>query len=434
MKIKLLFLCVSLSVFSIARWSILLDDKIKIDISIPTKKQLKDIRKSYEYQQEQQFKIRLNNNQSQTLANILDSINFNSKLGVYHFVHSSFVPLIYSYDVKDTIIMNFFTNYFSMEKLKFVTENEFINPMEKTQYMYLNLEYIRRNINTEKLIVQRNKDVLKLIEKTLLREWKKDKGQIWSDEPFNYIGRKSRVASILLNKIPSQPGKSYFSAITDFELFCLIAGCSLAANQLKNKAEINPEIEEFIVYMMQILKTQCKIYKDGRWLLQPGVWKDFSDYLYAGNTIPKENLTIAKIDTISWDASHSARWPIFIHTLKSLFKSNSTENKLLSDFQKGLADQFMNKVVHQTESIPRFNNFMDGWNGIYRYNYSTMKQGYAPFTCNKHIFLSWWKILDDERVNKLYRDVELNYEYYQKEYKGEIKRQKQFFKLLISLN
>jgi hypothetical protein len=63
-----------------------------------------------------------------------------------------------------------------------------------------------------------------------------------------------------------------------------------------------------------------------------------------------------------------------------------------------------------------------------------MKQGYAPFTCNKHIFLSWWKILGDSRVNKLYKTIDFNYDFYQKEYKGEIKRQKQLFKLLISLN
>lgn len=433
MKIKLLFLCVFLSVISIASWSILVDNKIKINVSIPTNQELKDIRKSYEYHQEPLFKTRLSNNQSKALVNILDSINFSTKLGVYNFVHSSFVPLIYSYDVKDSTVMEFFSNFFSLEKLIFVIENKLINPMEKTQYMYLNLEYIRRNRNMDKLILKRNKNILTQIEKTLLKEWKHDKGEIWQEEAFHYQGRRSRIASILLHKIPFQSEKSFHTAITDFELFCLMTGCSLASNQLKLNGKIKTEIEEFIVFMLQILKTQCKVYSDGRWLLQPGVWKDYSDYLFAGNTVLKENLTISKIDTISWDASHSARWPIFIHTLKSLFKTNTVENKFLTDFQKGLADQFMNKVVHQFDSIPRFNNFMDGWNGIYRYNYSTMKQGYAPYTCNKHVFLSWWKILDDERINKMYQTIELNYDYYIKEYKGEIKRQEQLFRLLISL-
>jgi hypothetical protein len=213
-----------------------------------------------------------------------------------------------------------------------------------------------------------------------------------------------------------------------------MTGCSLASNQLKFHGKIKPEIEEFIVYMFQILKTQCKIYSDGRWLLQPGVWKDYSDYLYAGNSLPNKNLTIAKIDTISWDASHSARWPIFIHTLKSLFKPSSKEYELLRNFQKGLTEQFLFKVVTQNNGISRFNNYMDGSNGFYRYNYSNMKNGYAPFTCNKHIFLSWWKILNDKRIDKLYQSIDLNYDYYQREYKSEIKRQKQLFKLLISLN
>jgi hypothetical protein len=432
MKIKLLFF-VFISLICIASWSLLKVDKIKIDISLPTKKQINIIKKSYEYNQEKQFKIKLNNNQSNSLAHILDSFNFNSKLGIYHFVHSSFVPLIYSYDVNDTIIMDFFTKYFTLNKLKFVIENETVNPMEKTQYMYLNLEYIRRNINNDKLIIKRNKDALLLIENTLLREWNKDKGEIWSGEAFHYQGRRSRVASILLNKIPYQSEKSFHKAITDFELFCLMTGCSLASNQLKFNGTIKPQIEEFIVYMLQILKTQCKIYNDGRWLLQPGVWKDFSDYLYAGITIPKQNLNVAKVDTISWDASHSARWPIFLNTLKSIFKIKSKENEFLSSFQKGLADQFLLKVITQNEKTPRFNNYMDGSNGFYRYNYSTMKNGYAPFTCNKHVFLSWWKILDDERINKMYHTIDLNYDYYLKEYKGEIKRQELLFKLLISL-
>jgi len=434
MKIKLLFFTIFISLISISSWSVFTKNKLIIDATIPTKKLLMEIRKSYKYNQNQQFKIKLKNYQSVALAQILDSFDLNSKLSVYHFVHSSFVPLIYSYDVKDSILMDFYTNYFSLDKLKFVIENETVNPMEKTQYMYLNLEYIRRNTNNKVSITKRNKDALKIIEKALLREWTKDKGEIWTEEPFRYNGRRSRLACILLKKIPYQNEKSFHSAITDFELFCLISGCSLASNQLKFQGKIKTEIEEFIVYMLQILKTECKIYGDGRWLLQPGIWKDYSDYMYAGNTISKENLTIAKIDTISWDASHSARWSIFILTLKSIFKPNSKENDFLTSFQKGLADQFLLKVITQNEKIPRFNNYMDGSNGFYRYNYSTMKNGYAPFTCNKHVFLSWWKILNDERVNKLYRDIELNYEYYQKEYGGEINRQKQLFKLLISLN
>jgi hypothetical protein len=434
MKINWILFYKIIVIIGLSSWTIFSQNSIKTNVSIETKNEIKKYRKIYDYHQDTLFKVALNEYKSDSLFYLLGNYNFNSKLGVYNFVHASFVPLIYSFDVKDSIGMNFFMRFFTLDKLKFVVQSKSINPMEKTQYMYINLEYIRRHESSDILIIGRNKEILQIIEKTLLREWKEDKGQIWSDEPFDYLGRKSRVASILLNKIPSQPGKSYFSAINDFELFCLIAGCSLAANQLKNKAEINPEIEEFIVYMLQILKTQCKTYDDGRWLLQPGIWKDYSDYLYAGNTKTGKNLTIAKVDTISWDASHSARWPIFIQTLKSLFKTTSTENEFLTSYQKGLADQFMNKVVHQTDSIPRFNNFMDGWNGIYRYNYSTMKQGYAPFTCNKHIFLSWWKILGDSRINQLYKTIDFNYDFYQKEYKGEIKRQKQLFKLLISLN
>ena len=434
MKNKFLLFCISTTILSITIWSIPLDDKIKVDQTIPTKKNLKEFKKSYGYNQNQQFLFKLKNNQSYTLAQILDSFNFDSKLGVYHFVHSSFVPLIYSYDVNDTILMNFFSNFFSLAKLKSVIENKSINPMEKTQYMYLNLEYIRRNIINDKLNIERNNDVQNLIEKTLLNEWNKEKGEIWPEEEFHFKGRRSRVASILLNKIPQQNEKSFHNAITDFELFCIITGCSLASNQLKSHGKIKPEIEEFIVYMFQILKTQCKIYSDGRWLLQPGVWKDYSDYLYAGNSIPQKNLNISKIDTISWDASHSARWPIFIQTLKSLFKPISNEYNLLNTFQKGLTDQFLFKVVSQNKGIPRFNNYMDGSNGFYRYNYSTLKNGYAPFTCNKHIFLAWWKLLDDKRIDELYHNIDLNYDYYQSEYKGEIIRQKLLFKLLISLN
>ena len=432
MKNKFLLFCIT--ILSIIIWSFSTYDKIKVDQTIPTKSLIKEFKKNYEFHQEQQFKLKLNKYQSDTLVQILDSFNFESKLGVYHFVHSSFVPLIYSYDVNDTILMNFFTHFFSLDKLKFVIENKSINPMEKTQYMYINLEYIRRNNTNEKWIVERNNIAQNLIEKTILREWEKDKGEIWQEELFHYKGRRSRVASILLDKIPYQNDKSYHKAITDFELFCIMTGCSLASNQLKFQGKIKPEIEEFIVYMFQILKTQCKIYSDGRWLLQPGVWKDYSDYLYAGNSLSNKNLTIAKIDTISWDASHSARWPIFIHTLKSLFKPSSKEYELLRNFQKGLTEQFLFKVVTQNNGISRFNNYMDGSNGFYRYNYSNMKNGYAPFTCNKHIFLSWWKILNDKRIDKLYQSIDLNYDYYQREYKSEIKRQKQLFKLLISLN
>jgi len=52
-------------------------------------------------------------------------------------------------------------------------------------------------------------------------------------------------------------------------------------------------------------------------------------------------------------------------------------------------------------------NFMDGRNGIYRWQYASLgpNQGYGPYELSGVLLHGWWAFLPGERVGRLYRNL-----------------------------
>lgn len=82
----------------------------------------------------------------------------------------------------------------------------------------------------------------------------------------------------------------------------------------------------------------------------------------------------------------------------------------ISGLQTGLANQLVNYVlVDPSEEFTsvRLNNFMDGRNGVYRWNYPTQGQGkgYGPYELTGSFLLGWWGFLEDPRIGEVYRQL-----------------------------
>jgi len=144
-----------------------------------------------------------------------------------------------------------------------------------------------------------------------------------------------------------------------------------------------------------------------RWLFQPGVWIDHPDYAYSGWSEIKPNLKKKPVSGIAWDTSHFHRFPLWLISLQKAYKEEPEKAKFFQELRKGLAAQFFEKVlVAPSTEFPNYrtNNFMDSYNGIYRYGYPTLGKGrgYGPYELSGTMLLGWWSFLPGENVKNVY--------------------------------
>ena len=59
----------------------------------------------------------------------------------------------------------------------------------------------------------------------------------------------------------------------------------------------------------------------------------------------------------------------------------------------------------------RMNNYMDGWNGLYRWGYATTGEdsGYRSFELSGSLLTIWWGMLNDPRVTVAYCELAQNF-------------------------
>ncbi len=239
--------------------------------------------------------------------------------------------------------------------------------------------------------------------------WRNEKGNVWDDEICHFKGKRSRVAYLLTHNLPYYK-KSYHAAVTDEDLFTMATGASLVGFELRSSTIVSPALVEVVFYFIQTLRQKAVFTEGDKWLLQPGVWSEHSNYLYAGNKWSSPNLKYKKVPNIGWDASHFSRMPGYLYTLSCIFKSKSEVGRFILRLQVGLSQQFMEKVVVKSRrsdniDLYRFNNFMDGSNGVFRYKYPSKPSGYGPFENYHHIFYGWWSLLGQQPITDMYKNL-----------------------------
>ena len=146
---------------------------------------------------------------------------------------------------------------------------------------------------------------------------------------------------------------------------------------------------------------------DGGWLLQPGVWADHPDFAYAGRERIHPGMTPLKIPDVNWDSSHAHRWPAFLLSERRGLANNSSAIAEIDRMRVGLAKQLTAKVlVPPTADFHgwRLTNFLDGRNGVFRYNYNQQEGfGYNPYELSGTWLMGWWSLLGDAEIGKSYR-------------------------------
>ena len=329
---------------------------------------------------------------------------------MYDAGHSLMVPLhaaflLHNEDWQHDFFVHF-TRFMNEDHSSFISSNE-DSDLSREHYLYLASRFLI-------LAAQRNRQELVpigLVER-LQREieilWKEKPA--WWYEPRYFQGGISERLQWKLRQTETQ--FSYYRAITDHEMFLFAIAADLRTYEIltKPKGSWNKINTDILEMAYKVLKQRIVYIGEGGMLFQPGVWRDHPDYIYAGNNDKKLEIPQCPIADISEDSSHSHRWPVWLISVGNAYDKNDQHSIYYHMLKKKLEYQFYNKVlVKPTADFPcwRVVNFMDGRNGIYRWNYETCGNGngYGPYELSGILIEGWWGLLGTERLRLVYWEI-----------------------------
>ncbi|MBL0320641.1 MAG: hypothetical protein IPP74_15305 [Alphaproteobacteria bacterium] len=249
------------------------------------------------------------------------------------------------------------------------------------------------------------KGLLGLLESMFETSWASAPAWEWAHTPFN--GIRARILWKLSH--PKTPWR-YYQVLIDQDFYPL----GLAANlrRIANTGLINEkkEVGDALGVAKRIFAQEVSWQVDGGWLLQPGYWSDHPDYLYAGQAAKTPGMSPCPVPDIAWDSAHFSRFPALLTSLRRAYSFAEPEFRFYDQLVKGLEIQFFVHVAEPpSKDFPtwRLKNFMDGRNGIFRWQYPSLGpgQGYGPFEDSVVLTLGWWSLLGTKRIRTIYSDL-----------------------------
>ncbi|KZO00027.1 hypothetical protein [Pseudobacillus badius] len=316
--------------------------------------------------------------------------------------HLLMVPLHYAYSSSDEKLMNEFEEHFrrfqsaAHEELDIRTESKRLSAL---QYYYLISQYIvladKSGSDQEHI-----DDLANYLLDEMEKLWLETPAWQWGRTSFEG-GMRQRVLWKLENK---KTDREYYRAFVDEELFAF----AIAAD-LSRHFDNNPVLKDILRINYRVFQQEGRFDRNGRWVFQPGIWSDHPDYLYAGYTKKTHINQIKPIEGIAADSSHFHRFPLWITNFIKAYPKGSEQRQLFLNIRQGLEKQFFDKVLvapDRQRPYYKLNNFMDGRNGLYRWNYPTIRNnGYGPYELSGTFMMGWWTFLGSDRIKEVYSDV-----------------------------
>jgi hypothetical protein len=248
-----------------------------------------------------------------------------------------------------------------------------------------------------------------------LREWVEAawiRDTAWSYRGVFPGGIRERVRWKLDDDTDRPLRASYEDAILDSELFLFAMAADLRAARrwIDPGAAPDPLLEDIAQSARQVFRQRVVRTAEGGWLFQPGRWRDHPDFRFACRGEKQLQLSPCAPARVAEDVSHSHRMPLWLRSLAAGETAGSKDRGYYLRLLVGLESQFFRRVVVPPDSEFsgwRTRNFMDGSNGIYRWEYRSLGtgQGYGPYELSGTLVLGWWGFLPGERARSLFRDL-----------------------------
>ena len=303
----------------------------------------------------------------------------------YNAAHFLMVPLYYAYKNNDTELKVQFNEHIK----KFLADDNKKIDITDTSQRLNNLQYFY--FLSEYTVLSKNKELAKYLLENISKFWLDVPAWQWGMPPLPNI--KDRI----LWKLQAGPDVGYKRLIIDEEFFIF----GIAANLL-NLYPDNQNLKEIRGAALRVFKQRSEFDNQGGWLFDKGVFDNYPAYTYAGydNT---NNVTKPKpLKNMVSDSSHFFRIPKILLSLQESYPVNSKNYNIYNSYRNGLNKQFLNKVVHINNNKIYLTNYMDGRNGVFRWNYSAKNKGIGPYKQTYAFGIGWWVFLKNPKVKDLY--------------------------------
>ena len=211
-------------------------------------------------------------------------------------------------------------------------------------------------------------------------------------------------------------GKSFEHAVLDQELmlFAIAEDLRSYGRAVRSPLADDPVLREIDRYARRVYTSRVRWNADSGWTFQPGLLRDHPDHRFQCRFEKRVGLAPCSTSTGVDDASHGHRYPLLLRSMAEAQASGSEARAYYEHLLWGLERQFFQRiVVSPSEEFPgwRIRNYMDGENGIYRWQFSSLgaNQGYGPYELSGALLLGWWTFLPGERATELYRNVAVQF-------------------------
>lgn len=225
----------------------------------------------------------------------------------------------------------------------------------------------------------------------------------WYKKAGGYYPNMQALLRAKLFSDPKLVGRSYFSAITDFELFAFAIASDLQFidnHLLSLLSDFNVQDGSDFFMMdkgkIRSVLQDCldtfneRLANDDYFIFDRGVWDDHPDHAYEfyfGSQYPDAQYPP---HDGSWDTSHFHRFPWWLNSYRDAYNKDDERYLYYEELIQRLSAQFVKYVWIQTDDGPLLTNYMAGTNGWYRVK---SNWGYGPFTLSNTAINGSWYIL-----------------------------------------
>lgn len=276
------------------------------------------------------------------------------------------------------------------------------NRLARLQYLYLASQFAviaTRQGHDEQI----PDGLVALLEAELKSLWLVQPAWQWNRDPFATMRARVEWKLTLDN-----PDQSYYRAIIDEEHYTFVIAADLVTlSRLRGEPPSAVALDALsladIVYTNEVSPTHF-----GGWLFQPGVWEDHRDYAYAGTTVFPPTKP-APVSGVAMDSAHAHRFAFWLRSLRDAHVESTQSWQRYEDLRVGLDVQFFEAAAAPpSNAVPywRTYNFLDGRNGVFRWNFPTQPDtGYAPYQLSGALLTGWWSDLPSNRAPRMYREL-----------------------------
>lgn len=317
---------------------------------------------------------------SSIIMDLLDEELWNAR-DIADASHVLMMPMYYVFKSGNETGIQKYTEFFQ----RFVhspAEFSDLSRLQRMQFLYLGTQFMKLGgeVDGLKEIVLENASA----DLTTVATWKV--------EPTI----KEHLIQVLAHK---EYKNSYYSMIVDGDFYTLACLCDLASLGMEDD-----DISFAVDYVAELftdpmINTETE---EGYWLFQVGIGRDYKDYEYAGNEASYEGMGPKEKEDIVTDSSHFRRMPLWLISYRDAQENGELFDKRIAQLGK----LFSEKVLHQVNGYWVTTTFIDGSNGVFRYDYhgdGNSIEGYDQ--AGGTLFLGYWIMLGNDKIRDVYRDI-----------------------------